>query len=141
MYILIWVIENQQYAIDLAAVDSVLLACEMTYLPHAPREMMGAINVHGQVVPVINMRHLLGLPEKEMVLTDHFILIHVHQKQLALLVDNVKGVKFCTQKELIPAREVLPDLEAIEHVIKENEQIVLLYNLNKLIPVHTIPIS
>lgn len=138
MNILIWVIENQQYAVDLAKIDSVLLACEVTYLPNAPDDILGAINVHGQIVPVINMRQLLGLPKKEIEIQDHFILVHVHEKQMALLVDNVKGVRPCIQKELIPAHEVLPNLEAVEHVLKENGQIVLLYNLDKLIPIHTI---
>lgn len=140
MHILIWKIENQQYAIDLAVVDYILLAAAITRLPHAPDYILGALNVHGQVIPVINMRKLLGLPEKEIETKDYFILAHVHQKPAILWVDNVERVRLCKEKELISAQEVLPDLEAVDHVLKENGQIILLYDLEKLIPSHAVTV-
>lgn len=140
-YILIWMIEDQQYAIPLTIVDSILLACAVTHLPNAPPHIIGAVNVHGQILPVLNMRQLLGLPQKEIEIQDHFILVHVHQKQMVLLVDKIKNVKFYTAQELIPAQEILPNIDAVEHVLKENGQIILLYNLDKLIPAYTITVS
>lgn len=134
-YILIWMIEDQQYAINLDCVDSILLACAVTHLPHAPDYILGAINVHGEVIPVLNLRQLLGVPQKDIEIQDHFILVHIHQKKMVLLVDKVNDVKLCMVHELVPAQEILPNIEAVEHVLKENGQIILLYNLEKLIPV------
>lgn len=133
-YVLIWMIEDQRYAVHLASVDSILLACALTHLPNAPDYVCGAINVHGQVLPVLNMRQLLGLPKKELEMQDHFILVHVHQRQMALLVDQVKEVKFYSTHEFIPAQEILPNVEAVEHVLKDDGQIILLYHLERLIP-------
>lgn len=137
-YVLIWTIADQQYAVNLEAVESILLACAVTHLPSAPPYIMGAINIHGQVVPVLNMRQLLGLPLKDVEIQDHFILVYIHQKRSALFVDKVKDVKFCNAEDLIPAQEILPNTDAVEHVLKENGQIILLYNLDKLIPIQSL---
>lgn len=141
MYILIWVIENQRYGVDLKVIDSVLLACEITHLPNVPSYVLGALNVHGDVVPVIDMRQLLGLTKKQIEIKDHFILAHVHQRQIAFLVDHVQEVKFCIKQDLLIAHEALPNLEAVDYVLKENGWMTLLYNLEKLVPSDVVLIS
>lgn len=137
MHILVWKIEEQLYAIDLTAVDSVLLATEVTRLPNAPDFIIGAINVHGHVTPVVNMRKLLGIPEKSIEIQDHFILSRIRHNQVAIWVDNVRGIKSCSENELIPTHQVLQDLDGVEQVLKEDGKIILLYDLEKLIPLNT----
>ncbi len=141
MDVLIWKIENQQYAIDLAVVDYLFLAAEMTLLPHAPDDIGGVLNLHGQVIPVVNVRKCLGFSAKEIEITDHFILCHVHQNQILLWVDTVCYVKSFLEEDLIPAHQVLANFDAVEHVLKEKGEIILLYDLQKLLPSHTITVK
>lgn len=138
MFILTCTIEGQEYAFDLAKVESSILATEVTSLPRAPEFVLGAINIHGQVIPVFNMRKLLNLPTRELEIKDQFILCYVHQKHIALWVDNVKQVKFCDEKDLIPADHSCGDAEAVQYVVKDNGQIILLYDLEKLLSSHTL---
>lgn len=133
MYVLIWVIDNQQYAMDLLSINRILLATEITPLPNAPDHILGAINVHGKITPVVNMRILLGLPQKEIGVSDRFILCRFHQSEIALWVDSIKYVKLCIEKELISAQQLMPDLKNTEYVLKENGVITPLCDLNKLI--------
>ncbi len=133
MDILIYTIDDQKFALNLTSVDRVILPVEMTPI-HSPRkDVMGAINIHGDVIPVINMRLLLNIPMKEMDLNDHFILCHMDHSRVALWVDSVKMVREAIEKELIPAQEVMPELDAVEYVLKDDEQITLLIDLEKLL--------
>ena len=74
MHCLIWTTGNQRYAADLLSVNSILLACETIPFPHSPPGVIGAINVRGDVIPVLSMRNLLGLEQNEIEVSNHFIL-------------------------------------------------------------------
>jgi purine-binding chemotaxis protein CheW len=136
MHILIWKIDNQFYAVDLSVVDFIFLAAAVTPLPQAPDDVLGALNIHGQIVPVINMRKLLDVAPKEIDIKDHFVLVHLHQRALILWVDRVDRVKLCSEEELLSAHEHLPDLKAVDYVLNEEGKMILLYDLEKLIPSH-----
>lgn len=133
MEILICSIEEQQYGFQLTDIKRVILSVEIAPIPNAPAHVKGAINVHGEILPVINLRHIFGWPSKELEPNDRFILCHIGGKQLALWVDKVNQVKKYTNDELVSAKELLPDLDSFEFALKDAGRIVLLYDLEKLI--------
>lgn len=110
----------------------------MTPIPNAPDHFLGAINVHGEITLVINLRKLLGEPLKELEVKDQFILCNIHQHQVALWVDHVKHIKRYRKEEFIPAEQILPDFLGLEYVLKEDAQIILVYDLEKLLPASAI---
>lgn len=77
---------------DVAAVERIVRAVEVTRLSDAPDFVLGLINVAGEIIPVIDMRRRLGLAVREMELSDRFVLTQAAGKSLALLVDKVEGV-------------------------------------------------
>ncbi len=64
----------------------------MTPLPDAPPEVLGAINVRGTPVLVLDLRQRLGLPLKRSTSTSPLLLVRIGDKRLAMLVDRVNGV-------------------------------------------------
>ena len=89
---LLFFIEEGRYALDVTAVERIVRAVDVTFVPDAPDFVRGLINVAGDIVPVIDMRRKLGLPIRDMELSDRFILINVAGRLRALLVDRVEGV-------------------------------------------------
>ena len=89
---LLFFIEEGRYALDVTAVERIVRAVDVTFVPDAPDFVRGLINVAGDIVPVIDMRLKLGLPIRDMELSDRFILINVAGRLRALLVDRVEGV-------------------------------------------------
>ena len=65
---------------------------EVTPVPEAPDAVLGVINVEGKVIPVVNSRRRLGLPERELELNDLFIIVQEGGVSLALVADEVKPV-------------------------------------------------
>lgn len=141
MDILVYSIEEQQYGLELCKINSVILAVEITPLPHAPDHSLGAINVHGQITLVLDMRKLLGWPKREVASKDQLILCNIHQKQVALWVDSVKLIKHYKEEELIPAKEIFPDLVGLQHVLKDEGLMIFLYDLEKLLPSDSITVT
>ena len=133
MDVIIFSIDGQYFALDLAIIHRVVLAAEITPLPHAPEIIMGAINIQGVVTPVINMRKVLGFPGREVELNDQMILCGLHGKTMALWVDGVIKIGTFGNEQLIPANQVLTNSDGVEHVIKDQGRLILLYDLEQLL--------
>jgi purine-binding chemotaxis protein CheW len=82
----------ERYALDVAAVERVVPAAEVTPLPDAPDSVLGLINIAGELMPVIDTRRHFSLPARDMELTDRFIVARASGRPLVLLVDKAEGV-------------------------------------------------
>lgn len=133
MYILVTEIEGQLYGLDLACVERGVLAVAVTPLPNGPAYLLGAMNLHGHVIPTVNTRKLLGLPPREVQSTDYFIICHVGQQQFALWVDQVVQVRFCVEETLIPADAVSADLPLVQYVVQESSKLIFILDKDRVL--------
>jgi len=60
-------LDERRFAISLDSVLRVIPALEVTFLPQAPRYVVGAINVEGRIFQVLNVRKMCGVPERDIV--------------------------------------------------------------------------
>lgn len=132
MHVLIASIDKQQYAFDLAAVQRTLFAVELSPLPNAPDYILGAINLHGALLPVINLRALFALPEKTLSVNDHLICVN-EDSPVALWVDHVVRVLVIDDKDLIPGDRLVSELPYIRGAFTYNERLVLLVDLSAVL--------
>lgn len=126
-------LDGQKYALDLTAVQLVVLAVEITPLPHAPESVVGIINFQGQVVPVFNLRRRFRLPERELQLADHIILARTTRRLVALVVDAVGGVLESADAETVPADAVVLGTEYVAGVVKRPDGLILIHDLNSFL--------
>lgn len=131
--LVVFEINDQRYALPLAAVERVVRAVEVTTLPRAPAAICGAINVQGRVIPVLNLRRRLGLPERGLEVSDEFLILQISGRWLALWVDAVCDVISSTAQAMIAAEQITPGLEDIEAVVKCVDGLVLVHNPERLL--------
>ncbi len=133
MHILLCTINNQRYGFDLQNVERSILAVECTSLPQAPTHVLGVINFHGQVIPVVNMHSLLGLPSRDLGVDDHFVICRQGEQVAALWVDHVQQVRSYEESQLIPAKGIVANMDLIRWAFKEGDTITLIFDLEKII--------
>ena len=126
-------LDNQKYALSLPDVVRVVRAVEITCLPKAPEIVLGVINIQGRITPVINIRKRFRLPEREINPEDRFIIADTSKRLVALMVDEVRGVIESREQELITADKILPGMEHIEGVMKLEDDIVFIHDLDKFL--------
>lgn len=124
---------NQKYALSLPDVERVVRAVEITRLPKAPEIVLGVINIQGRITPVINIRKRFRLPEKEIDPGDRFIIADTSKRLVALMVDDVRGVIESRGQEMVKAEKILPGMEYIEGVVKLEDDIVFIHDLDKFL--------
>ena len=130
---LIFILDAQRYALHLSAVDRVARMVRITPISSAPEILLGVVNLEGVVIPVMDVRQRFNLPEREISLSDRLIFARTKQRSVALVADTVTGVIECSEHSLISAERILPELAHVEGVIKLEDGLILIHNLDKFL--------
>jgi len=128
--LVVFTLHEQLYALRLTAVDRIARVAEITALPGAPEIVQGVVNIQGRIVPVISLRRRFGLPDREMVLSDHLIFARTSRRAVALLVASVVGVIDCPAERVTASQGILADSAYVEGVLKLDDGLVLIHDLD-----------
>lgn len=120
-------------ALPLAVVERVIQAVALSYLPGAPEIVLGVLNLQGRVIPVVNLRRRLGLPERAQALSDHIVIAQARRRSVALVVDAVSGVTDCAGPDWIDAARILPGLELVDGVLRQDDGLLLVHDLDRFL--------
>ena len=126
-------LDESRYSLYLSVVERVVRAVEITPLPKAPEFVLGVINVHGQIIPVVDIRKRLNLPQHNVTVDDQFILAHTSKRLIVLVVDSVIGIYELAEQEFVTTEQFLPGAEYIHGVAKFEGNLVLIYDLNQFL--------
>lgn len=134
--VVVFLINEYQFGLPLKSVDRVVQVVEITPLPNLPPNILGIINLQGQIMPVLNIRLYFYLPEHQINLSDKLIITTQNQKSTAFLVDKVVGVIEYDKKDFIDLEPIFPGIEYVRQVLKgQDGLILLLHDLDKLLPI------
>ena len=126
-------LDDHRYALPLAVVDRIVRAVAVTPLPDAPAIVAGIINVHGRVVPVLNVRRRFLLPEREIGPADWFLLARVSERTVALVIDESEGLLDRPDAGVASALDVQSARETFPGVIGLDDGLVLIHDLEKFL--------
>ncbi len=136
-----WV-DNQRFAISVSDIEKVIRAVAVTVVPDAKSVIYGMMDLHGRVIPVINLRERFNLTGKPIEMNDRFVIAKSGNKKFALVVDELEEVIKVTSKDLnkieVPANKKLMSqarelgLEVMQFVSDE-KGIIIIYDIEKLL--------
>lgn len=94
-------IGDEQYGIDINYVDNIDHMPNVTRVPNVPSYIKGVINMRGEVIPVMNIRTKMGLPEVEYTRNTRVIMVKMEQYGVVgLIVDEVREVVTLEDEEI-----------------------------------------
>src|ERR1035437_3057097 len=131
--IVLFCLEEPRYALYLSVVERVVRAVEITPLPKAPEIVLGVINFHGEIIPVIDIRRLFRLPPREINIEDRFIIARTSKRFVVLVVDTVDGVYDLEQYQIADAQEKFPFTDYLSGIAKIENNIILINDLEKFL--------
>ena len=92
----------ESYGIESAFVREVNTLKDFTQLPGVPSFILGIVNIHGQILPVIDLKKFFNLPEKGLGELDKVIILYDDQMEFGILADEVKGTKVIYSEDVLP---------------------------------------
>ncbi|MBI4637217.1 MAG: purine-binding chemotaxis protein CheW [Candidatus Rokubacteria bacterium] len=126
-------LEGHRYALPLLSVQRVLPMVAVSPLPKAPAIAVGVINLHGQVIPVLDIRRRFGLPPRDYGVTDHLLVARTIRRNLALAVDEVLGVSQVGAEAIMPPDAVLPGIGHVMGIVALQDGLLLIHDLDTVL--------
>ncbi|WRH66315.1 MAG: chemotaxis protein CheW [Planktothrix sp. GU0601_MAG3] len=100
MAYLIFALKSMRYAIIASVVEEIFFLPELTPIPAAPADLVGLINLRGELLPVIDLTIRLGYPEPNYALSDSVIILKFNNIRLGIIVTQVYEVKMIAKDEI-----------------------------------------
>ena len=88
--------------------------------------MEGAVNLRGEIVPVLSLRERLGLPARPIAATDHFIVVCIHDRLVVLHVDRALEL-LTVDVGLLSAEPIASQKGCLPQVAKDADGIIILH--------------
>lgn len=93
---------DETYAVETVYIREVCSLETLTLLPCAPAFVRGIINVHGQIMSVIDLRKLFGFEEEEIGDSTRVIVLQLDDMEFGVLADRVVGIDSLEMDRLQP---------------------------------------
>ena len=129
MQAVVFAIDGQRFALRLAAVQRVVRAVSVTPLPGAPDVVLGAIDVAGTIVPVLDMRRRFRATSRGVRASDEFLIATTSRRTVALQVDAAHGVIEHEKSAVVDPARLAPGLERFDGVMQLEDGLVLIHDL------------
>jgi purine-binding chemotaxis protein CheW len=85
-------LESEEYGVDIGRVQEIIRVGHITGVPNAPEFIRGVINLRGKIIPVIDLRKRMVLPDTPLTKLSRIMVVEAGPKVLGLLVDRVSQV-------------------------------------------------
>jgi purine-binding chemotaxis protein CheW len=125
---------NESYAIDIMKIREVREWEETTKLPDSPNYMIGALDIRGNIVPVIDLKQRLGFSANEIDPTKAVIVLKLGEKRIGLLVDTVADIDEANHSDVKPAPNMDGGIKRdyINGVISNEKGMLIILEAEKL---------
>lgn len=141
---LTFIMADEEYGVDILAVQEIRGWESATPLPNAPPHIKGVINLRGTIVPIVDLRCCFGLPSIEYTAITVVIVLKVQsgktEKVMGIVVDAVSDVYALAEGDMRAA----PDLgssvntDVIKGLVNVNDKMVILLEIDKLLSLEDI---
>lgn len=124
---------SEHYGVDILRVREIRGLDAVTRLPEAPPWVLGVINLRGAVIPVVDLRRKLGLPEVEHGEFTVMIVLDVDGRTVGAVVDGVEDVVRLTPDQIRPPPELdgVPEGAGICAIGADGERLLLLVDIRR----------
>jgi len=92
MELLAFGVADEEYAIEIVAIQEIIKVPSITEVPRGPTGVLGIISLRGAIVPVVDLRAVLRLDQSPITAQSRILVIRAGGDAAGLLVDRVTSV-------------------------------------------------
>lgn len=131
----VFFLEGQRYALPITRVQEIQQIVAYTEVPDESGVALGMVNMRGIVVPLVDMRTLLGLPPAKLALDTPMVICRVTGQLVALVVDEVEDVTAMPEGCLQRPSKMHALADKLLGVCRMEAELIFLLDLDRLISV------
>jgi two-component system, chemotaxis family, chemotaxis protein CheV len=124
---------SNQYGINVIKVKEIIQPLPVTPIPHSHPFIEGIIQLRGEVLPVVDMRRLLGIQDDVEGNQDKYIVSEFNQQKVVFHVDNVTHIHRISRDQIEkPSNMYQGTNSKVIGVIKKGEEMLLLLDFESI---------
>lgn len=127
-------LDRELFALPLEQVERALRMVAPVQVPEAPSWIAGVINMHGQVLPVLDLGQLFGRSPRAPHPDQRLLVVSQSPCKVALQVDAVDKVIKASPGEMVPPSGHLAGSRVLAGVLERGEELVLVVDPERLAP-------
>lgn len=128
-------LDSEFYGVDIHQVRGIEKSLPLTRVPHAPEFVKGVCNLRGNVIPVIDLKKRLSLPETAEEDIMRIMIVHVGRFSVGMTIDAANDVVSIEPDDIEPSPSLISGINAefIQGVAKVNNRLLILLDLQKIL--------
>ena len=134
-------LEGQLYGLPLAVVREIQQLAELLPLPDDDPALVGLIELRGSVVPVLDLRAIVGLPEASYSLETPMVFCTAGTHQVCLIVDSVEDVVELPPDSVRPASSVYTLADRMLGTVRLEKGVLMLLDIDRLVPTAALAVA
>jgi purine-binding chemotaxis protein CheW len=123
--------------IDILQVQEINQYLDITAVPHSPEQVLGVINLRGEVVTVLDLALILGMPASSIEPTSRNLIVNAADEKIGVLVDGLADVVYADDEDIeqAPANVSNIDGHYIKGIYKLDNDLLILLNPDEILSV------
>ncbi|MEO5818377.1 MAG: chemotaxis protein CheW [Gemmatimonadaceae bacterium] len=123
-------LDGTQIGFSAAAVSEIVRAVAIAPLAGAPGVIEGAINLHGRIVPVVDVRQRLALPALAVAASQFLVILETSDRLIAVRVDDVDDVTEIPSSSLEAPAALSPVLQRLQGIAAIESGALVIYDID-----------
>ncbi len=133
---LVFRLASEEYVLDIMRVNEIIRPEAVTAVRKAPDYVRGVIELRGSIVPIVDLRRRLGLPERPSVIEPYVVIVTVEGVVVGLEVDSVVEVVRVDRQAIKPSPELTVgtgEQPFFLGICKQDHRLLMLLNIKRLV--------
>ncbi len=107
-----FLIAGERFGIESSYVREVCPLRNLTPVPCSPAFVLGIINIHGQILSVIDLRKFFEIPGEQFSDLNRVIVLHSEEMEFGVLADTILGLRSIETERMQTSLPTLTDMRA-----------------------------
>jgi purine-binding chemotaxis protein CheW len=129
----IFQLDERHFGVPLEYVQRVVRAAEVTPVPNSRLWVLGLLNIQGRIVCILDTRQLLGIPSREIELTDQYLVLNVSGREVGLIADEVTAVREYEAGYITHSNDLSVESPFVLGVARSAEMVVFVLDVERII--------
>ncbi|NCO35341.1 MAG: chemotaxis protein CheW [Armatimonadetes bacterium CG2_30_59_28] len=134
LQLVVFRLADEEFAVEVGQVQEIVEMLAITRLPRAPHFIKGIINLRGKILPVIDLRERLGLPE-QCTEAQRIVITRLEDQSVGMIVDAVTEVLRIPQATIEPPPQMVSDVSGayLRGIGRLDGRLLILMDLTKVL--------
>ncbi|MFH1148196.1 MAG: chemotaxis protein CheW [Pseudomonadota bacterium] len=127
-------LDEEEYGVEIQRIKEIISFRRFTRIPGFKNVVKGMINLRGVILPVFDLRLILGLAPREYNKFSVIFVVEIAGRLMGVIVDRTSDVISLHPEEMIPTPKLTPSVrtEYIKAVAQQDDRMIILLNVEEI---------